>query len=132
MSCIQAEGATNSSGYCSTWFNGKRIGAHRAAWMEANDAEIPEGLVVMHSCDNRRCINPDHLSVGSQSDNIRDMVSKGRNPIKDHRGFNNPNCRTDEETVEHILRSPLSSLKLAKEINLSAPQIRAIRRKHNV
>lgn len=129
--CIEAEGTPNNSGYCSVWYNGQRIGAHRAAYIESN-GEIPEGCVVMHSCDNRRCVNPEHLSVGSQSDNLRDMVDKGRAPARDHTGINNPNCRTTKEMLETILTSPLSSIKLAKEIPLSAAQIRATRRKHNV
>ena len=131
MSCMEAEGAPNSSGYCSAWYKGKRTGAHRAAWMEANDAEIPKGKVVMHSCDNPKCINPAHLSLGSQSDNLLDCAAKGRLNISDKRGCNNPRNKQTKEMRELILGSPLSSIQLAKQIDLSAAQIRATRRKYN-
>jgi len=51
---------------------------HRMAY-EAHYAEpIPEGMVVMHTCDNPGCFNPNHLVIGTQSDNVQDCMSKGR------------------------------------------------------
>lgn len=52
--------------------------AHRAAWSLANAQPVPEGMSVMHSCDNPICVNPDHLSLGTHTDNVRDMWAKGR------------------------------------------------------
>jgi len=56
---------------------GKHIKAHRMSYL-IHVGDIPAGKVVMHSCDNPSCVNPDHLSVGSYSDNIQDCVRKGR------------------------------------------------------
>ena len=56
---------------------GKGQVAHRRVWEELI-GPIPTGRVLMHSCDNRRCVNPDHLRIGTQSENMLDMHAKGR------------------------------------------------------
>lgn len=53
------------------------IPAPRLQWMHCH-GEIPEGMVVMHTCDNPCCVNPDHLRLGTYGDNINDCVAKGR------------------------------------------------------
>lgn len=60
------------------------VPAHRLQWMH-RQGEIPDGHVVMHTCDNPACINPDHLRLGTQADNLADMRAKGRaNHRPDH------------------------------------------------
>lgn len=75
--CIEWTGARNPAGYGRLRLRGQQVYAHRVAYEQAY-GPIPEGFVVMHSCDNPPCINPDHLSVGTYADNARDMVEKGR------------------------------------------------------
>ena len=52
---------------------------HRAAWVVYR-GPIPKGMCVLHTCDTPSCINPSHLFLGSQADNVRDMIAKGRSP----------------------------------------------------
>ncbi|MES2789991.1 MAG: HNH endonuclease [Planctomycetota bacterium] len=57
--------------------NGVVKQAHRVAYTLYH-GEIPNGLVLLHSCDNQLCVNPDHLTPGKQLDNVQDMLAKGR------------------------------------------------------
>jgi hypothetical protein len=68
----------NGDGYgCIYDLDGRACSAHRVAW-ELFSGPIPEGIEVLHHCDNRPCVNWQHLFLGTQLDNIVDMVSKGR------------------------------------------------------
>ncbi|UOF77959.1 endonuclease [Caudoviricetes sp.] len=70
--------STRGAGYGQFWTGERLEDAHRYSYRMHKGA-IPQGQVVMHSCDNRLCVNPDHLSLGTQKDNLLDMYAKGRN-----------------------------------------------------
>lgn len=76
-SCWPWMGGKKPDGYGSFWLNGGNALAHRFAY-EQSRGPIPLGYLVMHSCDNPPCCNPAHLSVGTNDDNMADMVAKGR------------------------------------------------------
>lgn len=64
-------------GYGQIWYEGRQRWAHQAVYM-ATYGPIPEGLVIRHRCDNNRCINPNHLELGTVRDNNLDRLRRGR------------------------------------------------------
>ena len=79
--CWLWTGSPNHNGYGRGYFFGQNMGAHRVSWI-INRGKIPFRKQVLHFCDNPPCVNPNHLWVGSQRDNFRDMVTKGRADIR--------------------------------------------------
>lgn len=75
--CWPWTGWTTSQGYGVIGLGGRDEKAHRAAWIVTR-GPIPRGLVIRHTCDNPPCVNPTHLLLGTQLDNIRDRVERGR------------------------------------------------------
>jgi hypothetical protein len=71
--------AMGGKGYAKISRNGKHVFVHRLAW-EMEYGPIPEGKMLLHKCDNPPCCRPDHLIPGTQLDNMRDMIAKGRGP----------------------------------------------------
>lgn len=75
--CWIWKGSTNRLGYGWFWWNGKNQRAHRVAW-ELTHGPISDDLFVLHDCDTPECVNPAHLYLGTQADNMRDKVSRDR------------------------------------------------------
>ena len=101
---------------------GKHVRAHRYAWMIAN-GDIPAGILVLHKCDNTRCVNHEHLFVGSHSDNAKDMVAKGRHVKGERVHF----ARLTPDQVRAIRTATGMRKDIAAQYGVSGETIRAVR-----
>lgn len=100
--CWVWRGTTTTKGYGQ--FYCKEVGdvlAHRASYVIYKD-KIPDGLNALHKCDNPLCVNPDHLFLGTQKDNIVDMIQKGRKVISHIFGHKNPKSIFSESQVDEM------------------------------
>lgn len=96
--CWPWVGGKYYNGYGQFFRNPEKTTAHRFSY-EMFVGEVPRHLDVCHKCDNRICVNPAHLFLGTKSDNIRDMVAKGRQVITDRRGECNGRAIITEKDV---------------------------------
>lgn len=79
-SCLRWTAYLNAHGYGKFCYNGETCYAHRVAWEWAN-GPITDGLCCCHTCDHPWCVEPTHLWLGTQADNMRDMADKGRSRV---------------------------------------------------
>ena len=115
MTCIISPYVKNKiTGYAVKGYKGKVTVHHRVVY-EQHNGPIPKGMVVMHTCDNRQCINIDHLRLGTQQDNITDAVNKGRHC---HGTTHGANKLTEAEVLE-IRASTATQRNLAIEYGIS-------------
>lgn len=96
--------------------------AHRYSYKECI-GEIPEGMVVRHTCDNPLCINPKHLILGTHNDNVQDRVSRGRSA----KGTFHGRAKLTESLVSEIKKSTLPYTKLATLFGVSLRCIQKIK-----
>lgn len=112
--CWLWTGVKNNKGYGLFFFDKKLKLAHRVLW-EITNGNIPEGVHVLHRCDNPACVNPSHLFLGSQKDNMVDMTEKGRNKNAIFLGEQNGRAKLTSQEVLSIREKHLDKTTTAKE-----------------
>ena len=118
-------GSTQVRGYGEIISNNRKHLAHRASY-EAFVGKIPKGMYVCHACDNVACVNPNHLFLGTQKQNLQDMANKGRST----RGVKNPMAKLTEEQVKEIKQGfavGKTDVELSMQFNISRSTIYGIR-----
>jgi hypothetical protein len=145
-SCWLWTGALNHKGYGMLSVNNSKAAAHRLSWEMAN-GPIPNGLFACHNCpsgDNPRCVNPAHLFLGTQDDNMKDASRKGRiratrcrgdrqwqnlHPERRMRGEANGRARLSEEQVRAIRADARKQADIAAAFGVSKSLVAQIRRR---
>ena len=132
LQCIEHNQVGNKGGYGKGTYLGKKMLLHRITYCfnSGTHPDMIEGLVVRHKCDNPRCINPKHLEIGTQEDNIQDRVVRGRS--NKPKGTRNPRVVLTPEDVQYIKDNfvhgdkVLGHTGLGRKFNVSHQTIRAI------
>lgn len=122
--CWHWVGATSHAGYGEVKINGKRDLAHRVAYQAIN-GPIPRGLMVRHSCDRPTCVNPVHLQVGTQAENMQDMVSRGRQSKGHHRPYAKL-TDGDVRAIRNLLKQGKGHSAIARQFGVSTSRISKI------
>ena len=122
--CWEYTSGKFDNGYGQFWMSGRNWKAHRISWMLEN-GEIPGGILVCHTCDNPPCCNPNHLFLGTNSDNILDAVQKGRASMGEYMHLAK---LIDELVLEIRSRYALGETQtaLAREYLVSQPNVGCI------
>ena len=127
--CYNCNSHKIDGGYPRKKVNGKTVKISRLIYSKyyLNGGEIPKGFVIMHKCDNTICINPEHLKIGTQKENIADMFLKGR--ANKATGENHGHSKiTDKQTVE-IYYSNKPQKDIAKQYGISISNVSLIKLK---
>lgn len=121
--------ATWGSGYGFFWTNDDRRSefAHRFSWELKHGMRPPKGMQVMHSCDNKLCVNPDHLSIGTAQDNTDDKVAKKRHCVGE-KNMGGNKLTWDKAGEIRSLTGIIGCHRAAKIYGVSSQTIKMIRR----
>lgn len=121
--CWLWTGSKIPQGYGRVRIDGKALATHRVSW-EMHRGPIPKGLHVLHYCDEPACVNPNHLFLGTHTDNMRDMFAKGR---CDRKGEAHGSAKLTSSQVREIRAAPNGSAAMAEKYGVSYCTIKNIR-----
>ena len=132
--CILWSGNISKTGYGKMKLDGRPCLAHRVAFCNRAGISLDDikGMVVRHTCDVRNCVNPDHLLLGTQADNVQDRVDRNRGA--DVSGTKNPNCKVTAQDIEEIRDMILMGYKhkvIAEKFNLSRGYISMVKHRRS-
>ena len=125
--CWEWGGCLSDTGY-GTFYAGRVYSTHRYSW-ELHFGPIPTGMCVLHRCDNRACVRPDHLWLGTKAENSRDMVAKGRERVPALRGSAHGEAKLTEEAVIEIRSSDAKGIDLAAKFGVSPSLVSLVRKR---
>ena len=120
-------GGLTQDGYGEIKINGKKERAHRVSWRE-NKGKIPPRMCILHRCDTRPCINPDHLFIGTRPDNVEDMDKKGRRKVG--LGENHGHSKLTKEDIIAIRTMPGTAREIAQKFGVAHSGIVRIKQGH--
>mgnify|MGYP001231011239 CR=1 FL=1 len=126
--CLLWTGAAKAKGYGHMYVDGRWEGAHRLAY-SLYVGPIPDGMVVMHKCDNPACVNHRHLTIGTPRQNIHDCIKKNRARRGRFPGEMNPSAKLTSDQVREIRAEPRPygyRIQLAKKYGVSPGTISKI------
>lgn len=115
-------GCTDGTGRGTIKYEGRQVGAHRISW-KLHRGLIPDGLCVLHRCDVPTCVNPEHLFLGTQAENMMDMKQKGRQA----RGEKQGSAKLTVSDVEAIRLDRSSQALIAWAYGISQTQVSRIK-----
>jgi hypothetical protein len=124
--CWDWKGAKLLSGYGKIVINKVQWRAHRAAYYLTR-GQIPEGMVVCHHCDNPGCVNPEHLFLGTQQENLADMRRKGRMKTGTTTGEKHWKTTITAEQAMEIYLAEGSHRRIAEQFGISRPAVTSIK-----
>ena len=124
--CWEWNGKRNYAGYGILTRHGRGIRAHRFSWVLAF-GKLKPSACVLHRCDNRACVNPAHLFVGTQADNMADMVAKGRSNLGPRHG-----SHTQPEKFRRYAKLTAHAIPLIRQRLAAGEPVASVARDHGV
>lgn len=113
--CWEWIGCRSTGGYGKLTYKQKRYSSHRASWIDFN-GQIPDGKCVLHKCDNRLCVNPEHLYLGDHYQNMQDRRLRERT-------YRQRFFKEDKKKITELYLNGVSQVKLAKQFKTTQGHI---------